>query len=346
MARKQVGQLPSGSVRIKVYDYKDSQGKKHYKSFTAPTRKEAQRMADEWKLNRLCAASPMTIMEAVKEYISINESRLSPATYRTYCGYLQYFEVTGIGRIKLQDLTNSDVQLFVNALSKSLSAKSVKNIYQLLKPSVELKRDNFRFKVVLPEQIRVEKHIPSADDIRKVLAACNCPEVKIAVLFALEGMMRRGEACAVTFQDVDLEKRTISINKAFTITIDRDYVIKGTKTRASIRTVAISERLAELIAGLKRKRGYILGYSPQQLSKRFLRTVERAKVAPFTYHALRHFAESTASSLNIPAAYIEAIGGWEHGSEVRTRVYDHVIDGERSKYDQLLLERLQSVISE
>lgn len=345
MARKQVGQLPSGNVRIKVYDYMDSQGKKHYRSFTASTRKEAQRMADEWKLNRSCEAAPITIIDAVKSYISINESRLSPATYRTYCGYLQYFEGNRIGRIKLGDLTNADVQLFVNSLSKRLSAKSVKNVYQVLKPSVELKRDNFRFKVVLPERIREEKHIPSAEDIRKTLEACNCPEVEIAILFALEGMMRRGEACAVTFQDVDLEKRTVSINKAFTITIDRDYVIKGTKTRASVRTVAISEHLAELIAGLKQKRGYVLGYNPQQLSKRFLRTVERAKVEPFTYHALRHFAESTASSLNIPPAYIEAIGGWEHGSEVRTRVYDHVIDNERSKYDRMLLDRLHSVIS-
>ncbi len=346
MARKQVGQLPSGNVRIKVYDYKDDQGVKHYKSFTASTRKEAQRMADEWKLNRLCEAAPMTITEAVKEYISINKPRLSPATYRTYRGYIRYFEESRIGRVKLKDLTNSDVQLFVNNLSKSLSAKSVKNVYQLLKPSVELKRDNFRFKVVLPEQIRAEKHIPSAEDIRRVLAACNCPEVEIAILFALEGMMRRGEACAVTFQDVDLKNRTISINKAFTITVDRDYVIKGTKTRASVRTVAISEHLASLIAGLKRKRGYVIGYNPQQLSKRFLRTVERAKVEPFTYHALRHFAESTASSLNIPAAYIEAIGGWEHGSEVRTRVYDHVIDDDRAKYDKLLLDRLQLVLSE
>ena len=345
MARKQVGQLPSGNVRIKVYDYMDSQGKKHYKSFTASTRKEAQRMADEWKLNRACESAPITITEAVKSYISINEPRLSPTTFRTYSGYVRYFEESRIGRIKLGDLTNADVQLFVNNLSKSLSAKTVKNIYQVLKPSVELKRDNFRFKVVLPERIRTEKHIPSAEDIRKVLEACNCPEVEIAILFALEGMMRRGEACAVTFQDVDLNKRTISINKAFAITIDRDYVIKGTKTRASVRTVAISERLAGLIAGLKRKHGYVIGYNPQQLSKRFLRTVERAKVEPFTYHALRHFAESMASSLNIPAAYIEAIGGWEHGSEVRTRVYDHVIDDERSKYDRLLLDRLQGVLS-
>ena len=29
--------LPSGSWRIQVFDHKDVDGKKHYKSFTAPT---------------------------------------------------------------------------------------------------------------------------------------------------------------------------------------------------------------------------------------------------------------------------------------------------------------------
>jgi hypothetical protein len=37
MAKAQ--KLPSGSWRYLVYDYTDSQGKKHYKSFTADTKK-------------------------------------------------------------------------------------------------------------------------------------------------------------------------------------------------------------------------------------------------------------------------------------------------------------------
>lgn len=34
-------QLPSGNWRVQVYDYTDSIGKRHYKSFTAETKKEA-----------------------------------------------------------------------------------------------------------------------------------------------------------------------------------------------------------------------------------------------------------------------------------------------------------------
>ena len=48
MTRKK-NTLPSGNVRIQVYDYTDLEGKKHYKSFTAPTKKLAKMAAAEWK---------------------------------------------------------------------------------------------------------------------------------------------------------------------------------------------------------------------------------------------------------------------------------------------------------
>ena len=42
MAKKSIKhRLPSGSVRIQAYDYTDDSGKKHYRSFTAPTLAEA-----------------------------------------------------------------------------------------------------------------------------------------------------------------------------------------------------------------------------------------------------------------------------------------------------------------
>ena len=38
---KKKNQLTSGNYRVQIYDYTDAAGKKHYKSFTAPTKKEA-----------------------------------------------------------------------------------------------------------------------------------------------------------------------------------------------------------------------------------------------------------------------------------------------------------------
>ncbi len=52
VAKKKKNALPSGNIRIQVYDYTDVEGKKHYKSFTAPTRQEAKYLAAQWKAGK------------------------------------------------------------------------------------------------------------------------------------------------------------------------------------------------------------------------------------------------------------------------------------------------------
>lgn len=49
---KRKNSLPSGNFRVLALDYTDPDGKRHYKSFTAPTKKEARMLADEWKLSK------------------------------------------------------------------------------------------------------------------------------------------------------------------------------------------------------------------------------------------------------------------------------------------------------
>ena len=338
MAKKK-NQLPSGNYRVRVYDKETGK----YKSFTAATKTEAQAMANEWKYVKAHAVENTTVLDAVKEYVEINESRLSPTTYKTYKGYIRYFDEAPIGMVKLAMLTNTDVQKFVNQLRLHLSAKSVKNVYNLLKPAVELKRDDFRFRVVLPTAERTEKHIPSVEDVRRTIDACNIPELRVAILMALQGMMRRGEACAVTFKDIDFKKRTITINKAYALTADNIFVLKSTKTSASTRTVFVSDSLLKEIKALPRKTGEVLNLNPHQLTHRFINTVKRAGVEPYSFHSLRHLSQSTASTLKIPDAYIEAIGGWEHGSQVRTKVYDHALVSEQERFSRELLDSIDSI---
>ena len=42
-----------------------------------------------------------------------------------------------------------------------------------------------------------------------LLDYCETTELKLAILFAAVGTMRRGEACAVTFDDVNYQARTV-----------------------------------------------------------------------------------------------------------------------------------------
>ena len=76
--------LPSGNWRVNLYDYTDpASGKRIYKSFTAATKKEAEYMAAEYKLDgkqRTASAGDMTLKEAYTRYIDSKTNVLSPST--------------------------------------------------------------------------------------------------------------------------------------------------------------------------------------------------------------------------------------------------------------------------
>ena len=76
--------LPSGSWRVQVYAGEEN-GKRKYKSFTAPSRKEAEYLAAEWARDRKDRErGNITVREAIDRYIKSKEPVLSPSTIRGY----------------------------------------------------------------------------------------------------------------------------------------------------------------------------------------------------------------------------------------------------------------------
>ena len=73
--------LPSGSWRARLFLGEDENGKKHYKSFTAATKREAERLALNYAEER---ATPdrITFKDALARYIESKSNVLSPSTLR------------------------------------------------------------------------------------------------------------------------------------------------------------------------------------------------------------------------------------------------------------------------
>ena len=85
--KKKKNALPSGSYRVQALDYVDAAGKRHYRSFTAASKKEAQLLAEEWKLNKkkgIKEPIDLTVSEAVERYLNAKEAVLSPSTMKAY----------------------------------------------------------------------------------------------------------------------------------------------------------------------------------------------------------------------------------------------------------------------
>ena len=78
--------LKSGNWRCLVYSHTDPEGKRHYESFTAPIKKEAEYMAAEFTMNknRMKDSRNWTLREAVDKYIDLKRPVLSPTTISRY----------------------------------------------------------------------------------------------------------------------------------------------------------------------------------------------------------------------------------------------------------------------
>jgi integrase len=324
----------SGKWRITIYDYRDSTGKTHQKTFTAETKKEVERMANEYKSNPLI--SDLTIGEAVNNYITVKSASLSPSTVRGYNQiYKNQFESSRFGGIKLEKLDNITLQRYVSDLVADKSPKTIKNIYGLLVSAVRMYRPGVSFSVTLPAAKKPELYTPTTAEIGVLLDSIKKDrDLYICVLLCAFAPLRRSEACALKYDDIDYKKNTITIRRAKVKDKEHQWVVKDIpKNYTSYRTVILP---AEVIKAIGRGFGYVIdSVSPDGISDRFKDALTAAGLPHFRLHDLRHYSASILHAIGIPDQYIMARGGWKT-DHVMKRVYrDTISDVEKEMNDKI-----------
>lgn len=68
---------------------------------------------------------------------------------------------------------------------------------------------------------------------------------------AVYGGFRRGELIALTWKDVDFEKRSVTINKAASKTKSEGQIIKDPKTKAGFRTIQLPKKCFQILRSWK-----------------------------------------------------------------------------------------------
>ena len=120
----------AGTWKITIYDYKDSRGKIHQKTFTASSKREVDRLVREYKEGP--KISDLTVGEAVASYIAIKEPALSPSTVR---GYKQIertqFASSRFGSNSVIKLDTIAVQRFVSDLVVAAGPEEAGAVYTL-----------------------------------------------------------------------------------------------------------------------------------------------------------------------------------------------------------------------
>ena len=172
-----------------------------------------------------------------------------------------------IGHIKLRKLTGRDIQIMYNNVrdhgrvlkgpndkrDKSLSASYIHSLHRMLKMCLERAvREELLIRnpcdnVVLPKVEREEMKILKPEYIKAYLAEAERRGCLPMMFLELCSGLRKGELAALLWEDLDIENKTISINKQATRVKGGGVKITRPKTATSIRKEPIPQQAVDLL---------------------------------------------------------------------------------------------------
>lgn len=323
--------LPSGSWRARAFIGRKEDGKPIYKSFTAPTKREAEYMAAEYTAKQKqhkAAQKDRTLAEAYARYIEIKQNTLSPATVREYA-LASRRDFPELMPLRLSQLTQEAIQSAVNIMAADHSPKSVRNAHGLLSAVLRMFAPEMRLSTRLPQAKRAGLHVPENAEIDALLAVIRGSELEKAVLLAAFGSLRRSECCALTVADIDGD--TVTVDKAMVWDKSHIWTLKPPKSAAGYRTIKMPPFVVERLTP-KEGTDRIVDLVPTSVTNFFAKALKKAGLPHFRFHDLRHYQASILHAMGVPDKYIMERGGWKTDSTLKN-IYQHTMDAKRAEIE-------------
>lgn len=324
--------LPSGNWRCRAYDRQT----KKCKSFTAPTRKEAEYLAAEW-LNEKSShkrISDETVRQCVQNYIKSKENILSPSSVRGYYIILNN-SIEEIAEIKLCDLTERDLQSWINGNATHYKPKSVKSQFGLVVASLRQAKVSLDFSsIILPRIPKSEKKIPTEEEIATILRMIEGTSVELPVTIAVTLGLRQSEIAALKWSDYD--GKSLNIHAAVVPDKHSKFVYKPTtKSEASTRKLEVAGILKLRLDKAEHTSEFISPMLPSSVLRKFNHLCDKNGLPRFTMHEQRHGNASMMLAKGVPDKYAMKRLGQSSPSMVK-EIYQHLYESKENEVAQTM----------
>lgn len=329
--------LPSGNYRVNLYIGKDIDGKRKYKSFTAPTKKGAEYLAAEYNHTRKeNTADSMLLHTAVENYINIKENVMSPATIRSYRSILRN-DIPQLMNAKLKDIDQQLVQSVFNSFAADHSPKTCRNVHGLISAVLKMYRSEIILNTTMPPRSKRDIYVPDNEEVAKIALLVENTELEVPFLLATQCGLRASEISGLEVSAVNND--CIEINQA-RVRSERGEVLKTPKSYSGFRRVPISPSLKDfLIAHSVDER--VFPYSSDWITHHWS-TFRDSHNLPrhLNFHALRHYFPSRCLLMGMPQKYIAEIMGHSSVNMIE-KVYQHTFPSAMEQYAKMLREQTE-----
>ena len=349
---------------------KQSNGRDKVKNFYGKTKSEVQKQMKQYQEDAK-AFDPenivkMTLEQYVNDWLTNTKKPvLKPASYDRLERTCQNQIYPALGIMQFAQITDRDLQNFLNKCAENLSYSTVKKVYQTLGSVYKIAtarehiKRNPMLTVVLPvrtEDTLTDVKFFSIDEVTKIKVEAtrkyktgkDVYRLGYAFILLLNTGMRAGEALALEWDDIDFDRRTINIHKSLASVKNRSgeetktvqIVQEMPKTKRSIRIINMNNGAYEALQYLKgingnykyvlsRKKGKLGSHS--MLDKAFRKIQRHCNILPtLGVHSLRHTFASILFKNGIDVKTVSDLLG--HSSTTITyNTYIHLIQEQKAQ---------------
>ena len=295
--------------------------------------------------------------------------RNRPKTLDGYQSLVKRHIVPAIGAIKLAKLQPRDVQMMeAGMLARGLSANTAHHIHVVLRKALQ---DAIRGKLIYhnvcdavqpPSPGRYEVKLPKPEHVQRILVEAQGGEYGSALRFIAMTGVRRGEAVALKWENVDLDRAVVSITETAQRIGRGGIQVSSTKSAAGRRGIALD---ADTITKLRDHRGRQLLrqvedgdrwqdsglvfpgvhgriLDPSVLTRNFERLARSVGCPGVRLHDLRHHHAAGLIRAGVhPRVVMERLG--HCSASFSMQVYGHVSEGMQSEAAAAFAKQMASV---
>ncbi|GAC1592100.1 MAG: site-specific integrase [Ktedonobacteraceae bacterium] len=332
-----------------------------YKSLYGETESEAWRKLDgakyQQKQGTLATGRDQTVKQFLEYWLEDVEKpatrRLN--TYITTRDVVKVHLIPGLGHLRLQSLTGSDLQSFyAKKLRGGTSASRIvglnRVLYKALKHAQTMKivGVNVAHGLSLPHAEKYKPVFLEAEQADLLLKKARERNMDLMIALAVVAAMRIGEVLGLRWSDIDLVNGELKVLRTLSYKAGYGFFENEPKSASSVRLIALPRFMIDLLVThynrqLEQKtalgtdwvehdlvftnaKGYF--YGPDTLRTRFYRLLKAVGLPRMHFHDLRHSAATILLSMGVPPNMVQELLGH---SDISTTlgIYGHVLPSTR-----------------
>ena len=302
--------------------------------------------------------------EFTEKYLEIKKPQLSPVTYAFYAQVVRDMLIPMFGKLRLRDIRTYHIQQFIQYLyvqrprgdgaEGHIAPATIKRYTTVLRSIMTLAYKmeyidediSISRRIEFPKMETPEEEAFTMEEVTQILEAADTEplNIKLLVELALFTGLRRGEMVGLKWEDIDFDNKTLSVKRSIYKPKDGKAQEKPPKSRNSIRTMAIPERLIDTLqeyrdhqachASFLGKAWHDLGYifteedglvmNPHTPTKQFTKFLKRHNIRHLKLHGMRHTSATLLLANGCDIKTVSARLG--HADLETTNIYLHALE--------------------